>query len=70
MREHIRKMIDQARMPQETQGIDGRQETPLRLASETIRLARLATSVHMTLVARREADVEAAGVVGGTGDRP
>lgn len=57
MRDHIRKMIEEARRPSNSIGLDRRDEPSLRLASEAIRLARLAASTHMILQARRTAQV-------------
>jgi hypothetical protein len=44
-------MIEEARRPSRGIGIDDTQDPALRLASETIRLARLAASAHMVLAA-------------------
>ncbi|MHC4220741.1 MAG: hypothetical protein ACYSU7_20085 [Planctomycetota bacterium] len=52
MREHIRRMIKEARRPVPGLAIDKGRDPALRLASETIRLARLAVSTHMVLAAR------------------
>lgn len=52
MREHILRMIEEARRPGRGIGIDDTQDPALRLASATIRLARLAASSHMILAAR------------------
>ncbi len=52
MREHIRRIISEAQRSQERISLDGREDPALRLASETIRLARLAASTHMILSAR------------------
>jgi hypothetical protein len=52
VREHIRKLIEEARRPGSGIRIDNDQDPALRLASETIRLARLAASAHMILAAR------------------
>ena len=46
VRKQVIRMIEQSRA-------DGTPETALRLASETIRLARLAASTHMVLEAHR-----------------
>ena len=51
MREHILWMIEEARRPGCGIGIDDTQDPALRLASESIRLARLAASAHMVLAA-------------------
>ncbi|MHC4429018.1 MAG: hypothetical protein ACYS0D_10530 [Planctomycetota bacterium] len=50
VRTQVVRMIEQART--DAAG-PGHQQTALRLASETIRLARLAASTHMVLEARR-----------------
>jgi len=52
VREHIRKVIEEATRPGDGLGLDDERDPALRLASETIRLARLATSAHMILAAR------------------
>ena len=51
MRERIIRMIEEARRPGRGIGIDDTQDPALRLASETIRLARLAASAHTVLAA-------------------
>ncbi len=53
MRSHIRKLIEEVQRPTDPHALDGNREPALRLASETIRLARLAASTHMILSARR-----------------
>ncbi len=53
MRSHIRKLIEEAQRPADPHALDGHSEPALRLASETIRLARLAASTHMILSSRR-----------------
>ncbi len=53
MRSHVRKLIEELRRPADPHALDGHSEPALRLASETIRLARLAASTHMILSARR-----------------
>ncbi len=58
MREHMYKVTDQAPRPGERIGIDGRQRPPLRLAVETIRLAREAVSTHLILSARLRTEVD------------
>ncbi len=58
MREHNHKVTDQAPRPGERIGIDGRRRPPLRLAVETIRLAREAVSTHLILSARLPSDVD------------
>ena len=62
MREQIRRMIDQAKHPGDELGIDGSTDPALRLASEAIRLARLAESTHMVLASRMTAASPAAPV--------
>ncbi len=57
MREHIQKLIDEATRPGDP--LHGQTDPALRLASETIRLARLAASTHMVLAARMTAETEA-----------
>jgi hypothetical protein len=52
VREHILKVIEEACRPGNGIGLDDDRDPALRLASETIRLARLATSAHMILAAR------------------
>ena len=61
MREHIRQVIDEVQRPPEhdgRRGLEARREPGLRLASEAIRLARLAASTHMILSARLMAEAE------------
>ncbi len=58
MREHMYKVTDQAPRPGEQVAIDGRRRPPLRLAVETIRLAREAVSTHLILSARLQTDVD------------
>ena len=55
MRDHIRKMIDEASRQGDPLGGRGR-DPALRLANEAIRLARLAASTHMILSARQAAE--------------
>ena len=52
MRTQIRKLLDQAHRPSDPNALGGPSEPALRLASETIRLARLAASTHMILSCR------------------
>ncbi len=52
MLEHVRNLIETAERSPQPLGIDGPQEAATRLASEAIRLARLAASTHMILLAR------------------
>lgn len=58
MREHIRRLIDEAYRAEDAKGLGGATDPALRLASETIRLARLAASTHMILSARQVAAAE------------
>ena len=58
MREHIRRIIDEAKRGGDPGSFDGPPEPSLRLAAETIRLARLAASAHMILAARMTAEAE------------
>ena len=51
MRDVIRHLIDNARSGDRV-GVDGEQIAPLELAAESIRLARLATSIHLAGTAR------------------
>lgn len=52
MRDHVRKLIEEAKRPAHRTCLDRGHEPGLRLAAETIRLARLAASTHMILAAR------------------
>ena len=52
LRRQIVSMIEQARRADPGTTLDGHSDTAARLASETIRLARLAASTHMILAAR------------------
>ncbi len=52
MRAHIRKLIEEAQRPVTPTALDVPRDPVLRLASETIRLARLAAGAHMILSAR------------------
>ncbi len=52
MRAHIRKLIEEAQRPVNPIALEVPRGTGLRLASETIRLARVAASAHMILSAR------------------
>ena len=51
MRDHVRRMIEQARPTGSGVGTDGGRDSALRLASEAIRLAHLAAATHMILSA-------------------
>ncbi|MHC4416525.1 MAG: hypothetical protein ACYS0G_14730 [Planctomycetota bacterium] len=69
MRQHILKAIDEAQRPGDQMGIADPRGPALRLAAETIRLARLAASAHMILSARSmvEGGREVADPVAGQG---
>ena len=58
MRKHMYKVTDQSPRPGERIGIDGRRSPPLRLAVETIRLAREAVSTDLILSARLQTEVD------------
>lgn len=60
MKRHIAGMIEQARRPRGGVEPDGHRDTATRLASEAIRVARLAASTHMILAARSIAEGNAA----------
>ena len=47
MRDLVRELVDDARRSGDRIGVDGALTVPARLAAETIRLARLATSIHL-----------------------
>ena len=47
MRDEIRQLIDSAQRSGDRIGVDGNCDAPTRLAAETIRLARLAASIHL-----------------------
>jgi hypothetical protein len=48
MREIIRDVVENARRSEERIGVDGQRSPRARLAAEAIRLARVATSIHLT----------------------
>jgi hypothetical protein len=52
VRTQIRKLLKEAQRPSDPITLGGSSEPSLRLASETIRLARLAASTHMILSCR------------------
>jgi len=52
VRTQIRKLLKEAQRPSDPNTLGGSSEPALRLASETIRLARLAASTHMILSCR------------------
>ena len=51
MRDIARQVIGNARRSGDRIGVDGEQHEPNRLAADSIRLARLATSIHLTQAA-------------------
>jgi hypothetical protein len=53
-------LIDNARRSGDRIGVDGTGDTPTQLAAEIIRLARLATSIHLAETARLTAESEPA----------
>lgn len=55
MRTQIRQLIEEARRPSDPNALDRSSEPAIRLATETIRLARLAASTHMILSLRMAA---------------
>lgn len=59
MRAQVQRLIDEAFGGGSPAGLADRQDPALRLAGETIRLARLAASTHMILAARQIAAAEA-----------
>jgi hypothetical protein len=52
VRDVIAHLIDNARRSGDRIGVDGACDRPTRLGAETIRLARLATSIHLAETAR------------------
>ena len=52
MRTPIRKLLEAAQQPSDPNALGGSSDPALRLAAETIRLARLAASTHMILSSR------------------
>jgi len=52
MRDLVRTVIQNARRSGDRIGVDGEQRGPSRLAADSIRLARLATSIHLADAAR------------------
>ena len=47
MRDHIRKLINEARRSGDRINVENKQDNITQLTAEVIRLARLATSVHL-----------------------
>ena len=48
MRNHIRELIDNAQRSGDRVGVDGFLDTPAQqIAADTVRLARLAASIHL-----------------------
>ena len=60
MREIIRNVLDDARRSGDRIGVDGSQIAPTQLATEIIRLARVATSIHLAEAARLTAEFHSA----------
>ena len=60
MRDVMAHLIDTARRSGDRIGVDGTRDAPMQLAAEAIRLARLATSIHLAETARRLAEAEPA----------
>ena len=60
MRDVTAHLIDNARRSGDRIGVDGTGDTPTQLAAEIIRLARLATSIHLAETARLLAESEPA----------
>jgi hypothetical protein len=52
----IRDMLDNARRSGDRIGVDGIEIAPTQLAAEIIRLARVATSIHLADAARLRAE--------------
>ncbi len=52
MRDLIRDLLNNARRSGDRIGVDGTLDKPEKLAAETIRLARLAASIHLAESAR------------------
>ena len=60
MRNVIRDLIDNARRSGDRIGVDGEADRPSPLGADTVRLARLATSIHLAETVRRCAAGDAA----------
>ncbi|MDY7107873.1 MAG: hypothetical protein SYC29_04475 [Planctomycetota bacterium] len=60
MRDVIGHLIDNARRSGDRIGVDGTRDAPTQLGADAIRLARLATSIHLAETARRLAESEPA----------
>jgi hypothetical protein len=60
VRDVMAHLIDTARRSGDRIGVDGTRDAPTQLAAEVIRLARLATSIHLAETARRLAESEPA----------
>ena len=59
MRDHFRKLINEARRSGDRIDVENKQDKMTQLAAEVIRLARLATSVHLSESVRRKAETGA-----------
>ncbi len=56
MRDHIRKLINEARRSGDRIDVENKQDNITQLSADVIRLARLATSVHLFESARLRAE--------------
>ena len=59
MRDHFRKLINEARRSGDRIDVENKQDKMTQLSAEVIRLARLATSVHLSESARHKAETGA-----------
>jgi hypothetical protein len=69
VRDQIRQLLAGDRAPEDRIDGDGPASLPQCLAGEVIRLARLATAVHVFEAARIAAGPDRAAAPGGRGDR-
>lgn len=60
MRDHIRKLINEARRSGDRIDVENKQDNITQLSADVIRLARLATSVHLYESARLRAETGSA----------
>jgi hypothetical protein len=60
VRDVMAHLIDKARRSGDRIGVDGTRDAPTQLGAEVMRLARLATSIHLAETARRLAESEPA----------
>ncbi len=63
MREHIRDIIDRVQS-EDRNDARGQDDLSLRLASEAMRMAHMAVSVHMMLAARMRVEADALSTAG------